>query len=141
MLASFSIAGDLVLDRAGSIVRTNEMPDVQPNEIVGDVRDVLKEAAKGKGPNATTKYLTAYQILNRLRPDLRDQLISERGRGGTGEGVHYAAPSVVAMAAQMVCQETGGAIDYIDTTGLQVEIDNQFVEPSYEICGLYRFRA
>lgn len=114
------------------------MTNVLPKEIVDEVRIVLGRAAKGKSPGSTTKYLTAYQILDRLPVDLRDRIINERGRGGTGEGVPYAAPSVVAMAAQMVCKDTGGTIDYIDTAGLKVQVKDQCVEPSYEVCGLYR---
>ncbi len=123
----------------GSIARTNEVSNVLPKEIVDEVRAILEQAARGKSP--TTKYLTAYQILDRLPSDRYDQLVNQRGRGGKGEGVYYAATSVVAKAAEMVCNDSDGDIDYIDTGGLKVEIKDQIVEPSYEVCGLYRLPA
>jgi hypothetical protein len=115
--------------------RTGEKPvDIMPRDIVDQVRSVLQNANRGKGdiPN----YLTAFQILERLPPQLRDQLIAERGIGGRGCGTSYAAPSVVSDAAEMLGEHV--KIEYMDSTGVSVQVAGQAVTPSNEVCALYR---
>ncbi|HEY2412165.1 MAG TPA: hypothetical protein VGI40_07985 [Pirellulaceae bacterium] len=71
---------------------------LMPSDILSEVETVLKNARTGKGTEPA--FLTAFQILERLPSQLRDQLIQERGLGGKGTGVAYAAPSVVSDAAE-----------------------------------------
>jgi hypothetical protein len=108
--------------------------EIRPEQIEDDVRQVLRSAARGKG--ASPNYLTAYQILNRLRPEVRARLIAERGRGGRGEGSHFAATGVVMNALKRL----GPAVHivYLDTGGLQLVVDNETVEPGNRVCALYR---
>jgi hypothetical protein len=109
------------------------MPRIMPSDIVHDVETVLRNANKGKGDS--TCWLTAYQILHRLPPGLRDRIINERLIGGAGTGVNYAAPSVVSDAAEMV---PGVYIDYLDCENLIVSIDGIQRTPGYPVRGLYR---
>lgn len=113
------------------------MPNLMPGDILEDVRQVLLAASQGKG--STPAFLTAYQILDRLRADVRDRLIRERTLGGRGAGVAYAAPSVVSDAAEKLRTE-GLEIAYIDTAGLTLTVAGQVSQPGYTICGLYRLR-
>lgn len=107
---------------------------IMPTDIVEDVRTVLQDARRGKG-GERPNFLTAYQILDRLPARLRDQLIEERGLGGQGTGVVYAAPSVVSDAAELV---PGRVIEYMDSVGITVEIAGQRRTPSGPVTGLYR---
>ena len=112
------------------------MPRIMPSDIVREVETVLRNANQGKGSSPC--WLTAYQILHRLPNTLRDQIIAERLIGGTGTGVHYAAPSVVSDAAEMV---RGIQIDFLDCENLTVSIDGNLRTPGYPVCGLYRVGA
>src|SRR4051794_26669912 len=106
---------------------------LMPSDIVDDVKLVLAGARRGKGERPN--FLTAYQILNRLPESVRAILVSERSSGGTGAGVHFAAPSVVSKAARLI---PGVEIEYLDSVGLSAVIGTATVTPSNEVCGLYR---
>ncbi len=108
------------------------MEELQPSDIVNEVRTVLAAARQGKGnrPN----YLTAYQILDRLPEATRARLIGERTGGGRDAGAVFAAPSVVSRAARMA----GAEVEYLDSVGLSVQVSDRMVIPSFEVCGLYR---
>ena len=94
---------------------------------------VLEDAHQGKGSSPC--FLTAYQILDRLPSHLKNDLISERGLGGKGTGVQYSAASLVSDAAEMV---DGIEIDYLDTDGLYLTINNKKVEAGFVVCGIYK---
>jgi hypothetical protein len=112
------------------------LAETRPSDIVDDVRHVLLSAARGKG--TTPNYLTAYQILARLPAELRARLIAERGRGGRGEGTHFAATGVVMHALRSMDDVD---VVYLDTGGLQLIIDGEAVEAGNRVCGLYRVRT
>jgi hypothetical protein len=112
---------------------TNLMPS---STIVTEaVRKALLDAATGKG--SVPCFLTAYQILSRLPEGLRAQLIAERGRGGKGAAVYYAAPSVVSDAAERL---PGIEVQYLDTGGLKLIIEGHELDAGSPVCGLYRLR-
>ncbi|HEY3320082.1 MAG TPA: hypothetical protein VGP72_06435 [Planctomycetota bacterium] len=104
-----------------------------PMDIVNEVQQVLAQSARGKGIEPS--FVTAYQILERLPPAIRQRLKDERGRGGAGTGVYYSAPSVVAEAAAKV---PGVIIGYLDTGGLKLVIGEEQVEAGNVLCGIYR---
>jgi hypothetical protein len=110
--------------------------DLRPTDIVDDVRQVLLSAARGKG--TTPNFLTAYQILARLPAGVRARLVAERGRGGRGEGTHFAATGVVMHALRSMDDVD---VVYLDTGGLQLLIDGEPVEAGNRVCGLYRVRT
>jgi len=101
------------------------------------VRDVLLEAASGKGPNP--HYLTAHQILDRLPTAIRDQIIAERGMPGRGGGP-WGASQVVSDAAQMLERSGDVDIDFLDTRGVTLSVAEQSITPGNQVCGLYRMR-
>ena len=109
------------------------MPNMMPSDIASEVREVLLGARRGKGngPN----YLTAFQILGRLPLGTRTRLIEERTIGGDGSGNAFAAPSVVSKAARSI---SGIQIEYIDCVGLSVQVADQQISPSFEVCAIYR---
>lgn len=109
------------------------MQNLMPSDIVDEVQHVLVSAHCGKGNSPY--YLTAFQILERLPPGIRDRLIAERTRGGANAGTIFAAPSVVSKAARLIL---GVQIEYMDCVGISVLIAGQDINPSYEVCGLYR---
>jgi hypothetical protein len=98
------------------------MANLMPSEIADDVRQVLLSA-----PDAGQYgrcFLTAYQILERLPNATRDRIIAERGHGGQGAGVYYAAPSVVSDAAEML---PGVEIMSLDSRGLTIQLAGQSI--------------
>ena len=109
------------------------MEKLKPSDIVDEVTVVLERANQGKGSSPC--FLSAYQILDRLPSALKNDLIFERGLGGKGTGVHYSAASLVSDAAEKV---EGIEIDYLDTDGLNITINNQKVEAGFEVCGIYK---
>ena len=111
------------------------MSSLMPVDILDEVRDVLLHAHRGKGDEP--QFLTAYQILDRLPEATKHRLIEERKLGGKGAGVAFAAPSVVANALrQMPDVETA----YIDCRGLLVKLGEETIEPSFDVCAVYRIR-
>lgn len=58
--------------------------NLKPSDIVDEVRQILSNANQGKGNSP--KYMTAYQILNRLPSEISTRLIEERGLPGKGSG-------------------------------------------------------
>lgn len=115
------------------------MANVMPSDILHEVLTVLRDAGTGKG--STRWFLTAYQILDRLPPHLRDQLIRERGMPGIGSGNHYASASVVADACEMLARRDKVRIEYLDPGGTQALVKGQWITPSYDVCGLYQYIA
>lgn len=116
--------------RGGAIVE-----ELQPSDIVDDVRAVLAAAHRGKGDRPN--YLTAFQILDRLPELLRARLVGERTAGGGGAGTVFAGPSVVSRAARMA----GAEVEYLDSVGISVQVAGVPVTPSYEVCAVYRLPA
>ena len=78
------------------------MTRLMPTDIQEHVRNVLSNVHVDNNTQRGRSFITAYQILELLRADIRDQLIDERGRPGEGSGNHYAAANVVADAAGML---------------------------------------
>jgi len=111
---------------------------VLPRHMLVEVTDVLARAAVGRGRQP--RYMTAYQILQRLDPPLRVQLIRQYGTSGKGAGHYYGAATSVAKSAQMLEKRGAVRIDYIDTHGIEVGRKGRTVEPGYSVCGIYRLR-
>src|SRR5260370_22968726 len=103
------------------------MANLMPSNIVDEVRQVLQSAIDAGRYGRC--FLTAYQILERLPDSTRDRLIAERSRGGHGAGVHYAAPSVVSDAAEML---PGIEIMARDSRGLTIQFAAQPITPDSE---------
>lgn len=81
-------------------------------DLIDDIRVVLREAAKGKGPEP--HFVTAYQILDRLPVQRRDELVATYGGFGRGAGTNFGAASALADALKnMGDVETS----YLDTRG------------------------
>jgi hypothetical protein len=114
------------------------MPMIMPSDVTNEVLAVLQAADPGKG--AAPQYLTAYQILQRLEPPLRDQLIAERGLPGKGAGIKYSAAQVVSDAAEMLERRGQVQIEYMDNENVLFEVGGNTVSGGYAVCGLYRLR-
>lgn len=114
-------------------------PRLTPTKILDDVRMVLKAAATGKGTDRV--FLSAYQILDRLPPAIRQRLLTERAGAGRGTGKYYGAASVVSDAAEMLLRQGElDAIPYVETEGLQFRVDGSFESAGNRVCGLYRLK-
>lgn len=109
---------------------------IMPSDITADVLAVLRNAKHGKG--GRPHYMTAYQVLNELPVQLRDQIISERGMPGAGSGYPYRAAQVVSDAAEVLERQKLVEIEYMDSTRVTFEVQGQAIEAGYEVCGLYR---
>jgi hypothetical protein len=109
---------------------------LMPSDIVEYVRTVLLNARRGEWPRPN--FLTTYQILERLPPALRDQLIAERTSGGRGAGVNFSAVTLVAKAAALI---PGVVTEYMDCVGISVEVNGQTLSPGFDVCALFRLEA
>lgn len=109
------------------------MSNLMPKDIVDDVRAVLERARTGRGDER--HYLTSYQILAELPPQVRHTLIQQRGLPGAGAGAHYTSASVVMDAAKLV---PGIEIACLDTRHASFEIEGRSVQPGFGVCNLYR---
>lgn len=109
------------------------MPSL-PTKIKSEVHDILQR--KGK------EFITAYQILEWLPKDLRDQLIYKRsGVGGAGSDRYYTAITDVTKAAGMLVKERKVRQDWLDTRNLSVKCRNKPIRPGNQYCALYRGRS
>lgn len=111
------------------------MSSLMPVDILDEVRDVLLKAHRGKGEEP--QFLTSYQILDRLPEATKQRLIEERKAGGKGAGAQHAAPSVVSDAVRRMPDVE---VAYIDCRGLLVKVGTETIEPSFEVCAVYRLR-
>lgn len=110
---------------------------VPADDIRDDIISVLLNASCGKGGDVG--FLTAYQILDRLPPDKRQQLYD--AYGGTGsEADHYFSSGT--RVAQVASDIEKIEIQYLDTRGLHFQIkgnpNGPDVRASFEVCGLFR---
>jgi hypothetical protein len=111
------------------------MANLTPSEIKKEVRNVLLHAARGKGTRPN--FLTAYQIFDRLPPDIKARLIAERGAiGGQHSGAQYTAASVVSQAAELLGPDV--VIEYLDTQNLAVQVNGNTITPGNGVCAVYR---
>lgn len=102
-----------------------------PTNILAEVEEVL---------TASTNYLSAYQILERLPSNLRDQLLEERGTPGQGNGNSYTAASVVTQAADMLSSRPGYTCEYCEGSHLLFEVNGNFFRAGNAACAFYRIR-
>ena len=106
---------------------------LMPRDIADEVRAVLRSAHVGKGTER--RFLTAYQILERLPAPLRDEVIADRGLPGKGGGSNYSAASLIADAAESL---HGVETAFLDCGGITFSVGKHEVVPGYPLCGLYR---
>ncbi len=112
------------------------MSKLKPKDVKDEVRSVLEKTHIDTGGRGHS-FLTAYQILERLQPDLKAQLIEERGKPGSGAGTYYAAASVVSDAAEML--KPNIEIRFLDKSSLKIILENGTeIEPGNPNVGLYR---
>jgi len=108
--------------------RRNEV--ITPTQIEDAVRNVL---------HRTDVFMSAYQILEELPADLRDQIIHERGRPGQGSGHHYAAATVVAQAAEKLVGREN--IVFVNAKHLKFEVAGDEIRGGNPACAFYRLPA
>jgi hypothetical protein len=91
------------------------MPDLMPADIMGYIETVLTDV-QVMSNNRGRAYLTAYQILEQLPQQIKEQLIDERGAPGVGAGSYYSAASVVSDAAERI---SGIEIVFLETSAIR----------------------
>jgi hypothetical protein len=110
-------------------------------EIDQAVLDIVQRASRGKG--SRPKYVTSYQILNRLKKPIRN-FIQKTGKSGKGGGWYDSGAQVVKRACLRLYK--AGEIEqpeYFDTRGVHFDIRDQIGQPvraGYSVCGLYRVK-
>lgn len=120
----------------------DKMSKLMPTDVKDEVRRVLEEMHVDSSERRLGRsYITAYQILERLKPAIRDQLIKERGTPGSGAGKYYAAASVVSDAAEMMKPDV--EITFLDASSLNIMLQDgtRLVTPGNPNVGLYRLKA
>ena len=108
------------------------MPVLKPSDIKDEVKTVLNSFRASHPQNHP--FVTAYQILEKLSPELKNRLISERCPPGQGGGKPYSAASVVSDAAEMLDVE----IKILDTTYLKITCNGADILAGNPNVGLYR---
>ncbi len=113
------------------------MPKIMPTDINDEVKAILKSTQKDS--HYGHSYLTAYQILEKLPSQIRDQLIKERGMPGQGSVNNFTAASVVSDAAEML---PGIEIVFLDSSFLKIMLRDgtNLVVPGNANIGLYRLK-
>ena len=103
-------------------------------------RILLDKAHRAKLNRDFRGYMTAYQILNRMKPEIREVLFTEYGPLFGGNAGHpYGAATYVAQRSQaMVDVET----EYLDAGGLHFVFKDTTVEAGNQhgLCGLFRIK-
>ena len=102
-------------------------------DIAAHVRSILHEAASGE----YACFLSAYQLLERMPADLRQQLIDERGEPGEGGGHPYSAAKLVSQAARNL----GAEVVYLDVKGMTFTVNDRTFAGGYPYLGLYRLQG
>jgi len=110
------------------------MPNLMPNDIIAEVEAALGDVQEMTN-NRGRAFLTAYQILDRLSQQTKDQLIVERGAPGKGAGIYYSAASVVSDAAEKI---HGIEIVFLDTSDIKILLNEEDITPGNRYVGLYR---
>jgi hypothetical protein len=100
-----------------------------------DIRDAVEQVIR-RSPN----YLSAYQILERLPAQVRNQVLSERGDSGQGGGQRYTPVSVVTQAARLLCDAGVCEFIYIDGGNIHFEIAGDLIQAGNSSCACYRVR-
>ena len=98
-----------------------------------NIRDVVEQIIRH-----SENYLTAYQILERLPPRLRDQLLNERGASGQEGRNRFTAVTVVTQAASMLCDAGTCECVYIDSGGIQFEVAGELLRAGNTASACYR---
>ena len=111
-------------------------PSIAPMaDLTDDIRIVLGEAAKGKGPEP--HFVTAHQILDRLPRQRREELVATYGGFGRGAGTNFGAASALADALKSMADvETS----YLDTKGVSFGVEGAIVAAGYAVVGIDRLR-
>jgi transcriptional regulator with XRE-family HTH domain len=102
-----------------------------------EVRRVLIGATDGKGTEPG--FLTSYQILERLRPDLRDKLIETRGGVGAGSGASFSPTRDIGIAIDAMGDEVEKR--YIDARGMSFRVADEMVTSGYPLISIYRIKT
>jgi hypothetical protein len=102
---------------------------LSPSDIRPTVREVLL---------STNNSLSAYQILDRLPPAIRDQIIAERGLPGAGSGSPFTSASMVTSAVQglLPALEPPYRV-YMEVTGMTFTIAGQTIVPGNPTLAFY----
>ena len=118
------------------MARLNAGLRILPKHMLMEVEYVLSHAARGKG--RSPRFMTAYQILERLEQPLRAQLDQQYGGSGMGAGHYFGAATSVAQAAAMLEKRGSVHIEYIDTAGIETGRPGKTIKPGYSVCGIYQ---
>jgi len=109
------------------------MKSIKYTELIEDVKQVLLSALRIKASNIC--YLSAYQIVERLPPPIRSRLFGQKATGGKRIQHAKDAVEMVSSAASMI---PGVITAYMDCSGMKATVAGIEVEPSHQICALYR---
>jgi hypothetical protein len=124
-----------------TVAKNEHWLEVSQEKIEELVLHILMNAETGKGTRP--KKLTAYQIATQLPTYLVESFVEARQFGGRGvrlRGVVQPLTMRVANACKALARKGLVSIDYLDTHLLRIEVlPGVFVEPSFEVCGLYQY--
>jgi hypothetical protein len=120
---------------------TQPLTRIEKQQLLDEIRAVLKRANKGRGMRP--KFIAAYQILDRLKRQRREELIRRYARPGQGAQKHFSAASIVARVADKGVRDGEFESAYVDTRSLFFAVRGVLTSPvkaGYGVCRLYRLR-
>lgn len=90
---------------------------------------------------AADNCLSAYQILNRLSAEIREQLITERGLPGLGGGNSFTAATLITTVAESIIPSNDPPHRiYIDSVGMTFRIGDREITAGSPAIAVYRLR-
>lgn len=109
-----------------------------PGALAPEVLQVLQTTSTGKG--TWRHYLTSLQILHRLDPALRAQVIAGEGAPGAGARQYVTAAHFVAKACEVLVKQGLVDHDFADVNGATYAVGGQTITPGYPIASIFRIK-
>ncbi len=98
-----------------------------------------KHGKRGKGgANSPPRAMAAYQVLNKLPVEVRDEIIETYGLPGKGSGSTFAASQMVSRALMRLGRLGLVKYHYVTTVGMYFVVADRLIEPSYQVCAFYQ---
>jgi hypothetical protein len=120
---------------------TKPLTRFEKDQLFEEIRLVLENASRGRG--SRPKFIAAYQILDRLKPMRRQELIRRYAKPGRGAKRHFSAASIVATVADRGVRDGRFERVYVDTRNLYFGVKDVAESPiaaGYGVCRLYRLK-
>jgi hypothetical protein len=87
---------------------------------------------------AERHFMTSYQILEALPPDVKQSLIDTHGASGKNAGHYYSAATRVAQVTASLVTSHQVECVWTSTVNVQYKVNGAFIEAGNRICAQFR---